>query len=519
MNLPTQITSVAVYQQSARIERSGMADVSAGLNDLLVSDLPSTLDPSSVRARVLSQGGVSLMGLDVRTSYYQVPVQEQIRDLTQQLEALTARKRALTLELELLANQKSYLLSALETGAQQLPRGIAFGKREGEAMQSFLVASSEKIAQIDAQLPEREQALRNLELEISHVERQLAETGRQPATTGYSVLVSIDAREAAQAEVRLSYRVANASWSPLYDIRLSGDAAPQMTLTYLAEVSQNSGEAWDNVSLTLSTMREHSLSEVPEMDPWYLTPIEAIARRAPALMMARASEPMPEESAQVWNKEEVQVAEVITSGPAIAYQATQAVSIPPDGTPHKTTIAVISLEPAVDYVAAPKLDQAAYRRAKVTNRSPYHLLEGEANLFWGDEFLGQVHLEAVAPEAKFELSLGVDERIAVERKRTLHEVDKVLLRDLRKVTTGYTTTLTNHTSAPQQLVLRDHIPVANSEKVSVQLESSSPAAKPDDMGLLEWQLELPPQVPVEVTFQFSIQHPRGVRLHGMPELD
>ena len=58
------------------------------------------------------------------------------------------------------------------------------------------------------------------------------------------------------AELKLMYQVSNASWTPFYEARLtSGTDAkePGLDLTRRASITQQSGEAWQDVALTLST--------------------------------------------------------------------------------------------------------------------------------------------------------------------------------------------------------------------------------------------------------------------------
>jgi hypothetical protein len=54
-------------------------------------------------------------------------------------------------------------------------------------------------------------------------------------------------------------------------------------------------------------------------------------------------------------------------------------------------------------------------RATVTNTSSLLLLPGPARVFHGTQFVGESALETVAAGEEFELQLGVDDQIRVER--------------------------------------------------------------------------------------------------------
>ena len=70
----------------------------------------------------------------------------------------------------------------------------------------------------------------------------------------------LEASAATRAEVELSYHVPGASWRPLYDLALEGE---RLAVTYLAEVTQQTGEDWPAVELVLSTTRRGSHQTLP----------------------------------------------------------------------------------------------------------------------------------------------------------------------------------------------------------------------------------------------------------------
>ena len=225
--------------------------------------------------------------------------------------------------------------------------------------------------------------------------------------------------------------------------------------------------------------------------------------------------------APVPEKEKVEAAvvtaEVETSGAAVTYRVPGTVAVPADGAPHKVTVARFELVPELDYVTSPKLVAVAYRRAQVTNDSPYTLLPGPANLFAGDEFVGTTKLEQVAPQGEIELYLGADDRIRVERELKRREVDKRLIGDRRRTRYGYEITLENLLPADAHVTLHDQIPVSRHEDVKVKLESTDPQpSEQTELNLLEWKLVLPPGEKQIVRFDFSIEHPRAMNLFGLP---
>ena len=166
--------------------------------------------------------------------------------------------------------------------------------------------------------------------------------------------------------------VTGAGWKPLYDMRLiEKDGNSTLEIGYLGQVTQNSGETWEQVALTLSTARPALAGTLPELDPWYIRPDEPgipLMRIAeePQMRTSVAMKAAPAAASGVSRDHaaEEQIAEVDTSGPAVTYVIPGVTTIPPDGAAHKVTVTRFSLKPRLDYVSAPRLAQAVYRRAE-----------------------------------------------------------------------------------------------------------------------------------------------------------
>jgi uncharacterized protein (TIGR02231 family) len=245
-----------------------------------------------------------------------------------------------------------------------------------------------------------------------------------------------------------------------------------------------------------------------------------LAPAAPAPMMDKEMSLMATKSGAegvMVEEAEVALAAVDTSGAAVTYQVSGAVTVPADGAPHKVAVARFELEPELDYVTAPKLVEAVYRRAQVTNDSPYTLLPGPANLFAGDEFIGATEFELIAPQGKIELYLGPDDRVKVERELKRREVDKKLIGDKRRLQYAYEITLENLLPTEAKITLHDQIPVPRHEDVKVKLTSAEPEPKEQSkLNLLDWEFELAPGEKRVVGFGFSVEYPRDMRLAGLP---
>jgi uncharacterized protein (TIGR02231 family) len=524
--LQTSISAVAVYPDRARVTRSGTATLEPGTHRLEMPALPLELDPASVRASARGTARARLLGVDVRRDFYVETPAERVHELEEQVERLQDEMRGLDAQVELLKREQT-ILGELGGQAEAYARGLAYAKTTASDQMALLDDLRSRAEGLNAALLDLAVRRRAMERRLQKLQNELAQLRGARARERYTAVVEIDVTQAGDLTVEFNYVVAGAGWQPLYDVRLT-QPAETLEVGYLAQVTQRTGEDWQDVAFTLSTARPALAETLPELDPWYIGPVFAQKRRAAPRLMKMAAPVAPpamdamlsaaEPEAVVAEAEaEVVTAMVKTEGFAVTYQVPGTVTVPADGAPHKVAVARFELTPELDYVTAPKLAEAAYRRAQVTNDSPYTLLPGSANLFAGDEFIGATELELTAPNGELELYLGPDDRVRVKRELRRREVDKKLLGDRRRLRYGYEVTLENLLPAEAKIALHDQIPVSRHEDIKVKLEFAEPKpAEQTGLNLLNWELTLAPGEKQMVRFGFTVEHPQGMRLVGLP---
>ena len=174
------------------------------------------------------------------------------------------------------------------------------------------------------------------------------------------------------------------------------------------------------------------------------------------------------------------------------------------------------LDAELDYVTVPKLAEEAYLRARVKNTSELLLLPGSAAIFHGADFVGRTALETIAPNEEFEVQLGVDDRIKVERELAGRSVGKALIGNTRWTQYAYKITLTNHLATPTRVTVFDQLPVARHEAIKVKPGEIVPRpAELSDLSILKWELELPPHEKRDLSFGFTVEYPRDLTVVGV----
>jgi uncharacterized protein (TIGR02231 family) len=524
--LETTIQQVTVFTRDARITRHGTAELEAGAHTLVIPALTTALYPDSVR--VSGRGaGVQLLGVDVRREEYVDTPEEAIAELEERQKRLREEHAALTDEHTLIERRQAWLEDFGQQAAESLARWVGRGKVNlGDVSEVGAYLSHE-----DSDLYERRRQLTaeldHITAEVEAIERQLKRLRRGDRMTRYAVQVEVEAGQAAALELDLVYNVRGASWQPLYDIRLEGD---DVTLTYMASITQNTGEEWPDVALSLSTARPALSTTIPELNPWPLRehqppqPRPAAKRArgpAPAMMQAMTSGAaeadfaMAADEAEEAPRMEVQQA-AVEQGTSITYHIPTAVWVAADGSEHKTTVTIEGFEAALDYVVVPKLAEEAYLRATVTNSGEYLILPGQASIYHEADYVGKTRLVTTAPGEEFEVQLGVDDRLRVDREMTAHDVSKPTLTNKRRIEYAYAITLSNHSGRETRVTVKDHIPYSTHENIDVKLSSADPTPQENtDLNILTWELPLEAGAEAVVSYAFLVEHPRTMRVVGL----
>jgi len=550
-DLDTTISEVTIYPDRARVTRRGTVELKQGQHRLQVGELPLSLLPESVRAGGKGTAQARILAVDAAKAFYQEPPTATVAELEREVEKLEDQDKALADQAAAHQVQLEFLKGLGAAAGENLSRGIAFGKSQVADGQDMLAFMAEGMAAASQGLREAAARRRELERELTKRRKELEQQRSARPRQRYTVTVDVEVLGQGEFELEVTYVVQNASWQPLYDLRLGSDpiSNPQsqtsnLELIYLGQVTQHTGEDWEGVTLSLSTAKPALAATLPELRPWYISvPAPPSPRAAPA-MAARLSkaalapppgagvafEAMPTvvmevEEAKPMEMEAV-TAEVEETGAALTFRVAKPATIPSDGSPHKTTVAALSLPPRLDYVAVPKLVSQAYRRATVTNDTAYVFLPGPANIFYGGEYVGTTTLAtivqgqepgAVAPGQEFQVFLGVDERLKVSRELVASEVDKKFIGDKRRLHYAYRIKVQNLRDGREKVIVSDQVPVARHEEIKVRLDMAEPKpTKQTELGILEWELDLEPGEERAIRFDFNVEHPRSLTVIGLP---
>ncbi len=250
----SQIVAVTVYSDKALVTRRGMVSLTGQEQELVITSLPVTLETDSVRVGGTGTVGVKLLGVSSDRIYTTEPVAERVAQLTRQIQQLEAEQRHLQAQIDALALQSSFIAGLREKTEEPFSHSLARKNLSLSETLDFLNFIGSQYSEYAIASGECKSQQEELEKQLQVLRASLEKIQTPHPKESLSLIVAVEVAGAGDFELELSYVVNRASWTPLYDLRFS-NTSNVVNLTYLAEVTQSTGEDWIGVALTLSTAK------------------------------------------------------------------------------------------------------------------------------------------------------------------------------------------------------------------------------------------------------------------------
>lgn len=536
----SQLTAATVYLDRAVLTRSARVDLPAGQSELVFERLPAGLVDQSLQVAGRGTATATILDVSARTTYVAATPSMRVKALEDELIGLQQQDRAFADRLAHL-NQQRALLAKIESAMTTPPTGDAATPRPTfEDWQKLLTFQAETLTRLTSEQQTVDRQRADLEAKIAAVEAQLNTLrGQQPEGRAYkTVTVRVAATTAGSLDVTLGYAVPGASWTPAYDARLRGETRA-VELTYYGVVRNGTGEDWSNLALTLSTARPSMGGGAPELPAWIvdvsrpisLQPFSVEARRKEmserqAFNQMAVASAAPMADAMVEQDAGMAFSTIEAGTTSATFKIATPVTLASDNTSQKVAITSAKLPGNLQYQATPKLLEAAFLSAYVTNTGEFPFLAGPVSTFLDDTFVATSRLKTVMPGERFELALGVDDAIAVKRRLVNRFAeDTGLTNSGRRVTYEFLVTITNNKKTAERVVFKEAIPVSRDEKIVVKLltpleRDLGTAAAPKEVsreenGKLVWRLDLKPGEKREIPLKVSVEHPSDLAVDGL----
>jgi uncharacterized protein (TIGR02231 family) len=522
--ITTQISTVTVFRDGARVVRTGKTELSTGEQIVKVSNITRYAEPDSFRVK--GKGKAVLRGIDVKQISRTYEPEGDVKELTEELKKLQRKRAEITDKIQLQHARSERLNQVMNQFSTEFGKWYSVGETAMDRFTSMdktggdLVRESKKIVRkLESELEELDAKIAPLKDNINRIQ------GQRRTETVNEVLVSLDVKESTPLELEVTYQLRTASWQPTYDVDILED---KTSVKRIAVVRNQTLEDWEDVGLTVSTASAQPVEAV-DPTPYYVdvyTPdFGGIATRSAAPMdmkkeKADYDDEFEEEMMLADGLVEEPMPEIIedyaepieTLGGITVYNVPGEVSIPADTDPHPVTLTLEEFDSRRLHFWNASAMAEAVAQDEITNGDSV-LLPGNVKVYAAGDFIGETYLDLKAPREKFRLGTRVAYDVKVEKKLVEKDTDKAgITRGKRKRGYKYALELKNFGKQEITIKVVDVIPHSNSEKIEVEITSMSIPTQKDALGVLEWETKIGPDAELKIEYAYEVQWEKDVSI-------
>lgn len=500
-----KLQSATVFLQGATLYNTASAEIPVGVSTVTISRLSHRTLAQSLQ--VSGVGDFTILDVSFGVNY--LTKQEnslQYQNLSKQQKDLQAQQKRLNDEIAVYKMDEELLKKNMELSGKN---------------QAITMVELEKVANFYRnRMLENKQKLQQKQLELEPIAEKLNDINRQlqaiprDVPTG-EVHITVSAKKAQKAQFFVNYYMRNASWTPLYDVRVA-DVNKDLEITYKARVKQNSGVEWNNIDVTLSTGNPSLSGNVPELKKWIVRQQNVQQNFSIARNKMKVEEDVMMELAyaQVSDAAGFAGSTTINNTTTVEFKISEKLNVVSGNEGALLSINTHQIPSSYKYICVPKLDKDAFLQAKITNLEQYNFLSGEANIYFQGTYVGATNFNLQQPTDTIALSLGRDKNISVERKAINNFNESSFLGQKRKKSYAWQIAVRNGKQTPISIQIIDQIPISGQSEIEVTDVKHTDASLEKNSGDVTWNLLLEKGETKKMELRYTIIYPKNWHING-----
>jgi uncharacterized protein (TIGR02231 family) len=521
----SKATEATMFFRGAELTHTATVALERGANEVRIEGLSANIDVNSLKIKTTNNALVSSFNFSI--DYLTNPqTQSSIRfkNLEDSIKICQKELDKLTINLKI----NTDLQKQLEAGITKSTSGSEKGLTLDELVKTmdFFKSKSEQFENQKLTLSSQKEEVGET---LQRLQAQLEQENIKGKETSGILHLTLMASAVGNCTLTINYFTLSAGWAPYYDITVASADRP-LTIAQKSKVFQTTGLDWDNVKLTLSTATPSNGKVAPLFTAWFLR--ERVAM-TPAL---RSREVMSQniysyEMADMEKKMEVMAEAPFMAEAAglrmddfvseadnalnITYTIDLPYSIPGNGKEQNIDLQTKETTAEYKYYSVPKLDNATYVLAEISDWGQLGLLSGKANVTFEGVYVGATFIDASVTHEKLNLTLGTDQRVSVKREKLQDfSATRFLGNDVLQTFT-YKITVRNNQNRKIKMVVKDQYPISTQRRIEVALlkETTRWTANNEEVGVISWEEDFEAGETKVYQISYSVKYPKDMNLN------
>ncbi len=498
----SKIHEVTVFRNGATVTRTTKVNLSKGEQTIIIEGITQYADPQSFRIK--GTGPAILRSIDVERHTEIFEPSGQLKELVEKLKRLTKEREHINDELEIHKERVAMLMKTGAHFAKEFGKWYSFGESTIQGFHDFDESIKKRLGEAKQRIREINERLKDIDVEISEIHKNInkIDGGRETITT-LNAKIMLDVKQQGEVALMITYQVNRAAWESVYDVNIQDNSTK---LKKIAMIYNNSGEDWNDVTFHVSTAFAQPVIIV-EPVPLYL---EETGLRGPPSVGA-----LPGTSGYldtITTEKELQASVKDQLSGVIIYDIPVPVTVPFDDEGHPVTLTEEEYESKSVYYWNAYAMGSAVVMEEITNDTAT-LTHGKVRIYSKGDFLGESVISTIAPHEKFRLGARTAYDVKVKREVIEKETDKSgITKGKIKRHYAYMFKIENYAKEDIDIIVVDRIPYSRSERIKVELQEFSDEPTKNELGVLEWRLNIPASEKKEVSYRYVVEWEKDVTI-------
>jgi len=508
----SKISNVTVFQRNAQITRNLSFTSNKGTQEIVLTGISTQITPSSLQVQFNNSNSI-LLSAKYENNYLTTnTVNENVENLKNQLDGLNDKLMSLDDKKNILKGVEDILNKNQDLGGtnssftpqQVIELSNAYETKYTETKKALrAIAKKEKMLKED----------------IAKINKQLREVNAKIDRPSGNIILKVASKSVKPVSVECKYIVNNVGWTPIYDIRSQG-ITKNVTLNYKANIYQNTGVDWENVSVKISTGNPSQNNNRPILGPLYANIyqeqyIKNLEKQRKKLVLETTNMAMRdmkrasmEEVEMVEDEIQMPIATVSENQLSVDFDVLNKQTINSDGKENLMALKSYDLTTEYIYHSVPKLNKGAFW-------GKYNLMAGNANIFFEGGFVGNSYINPQVTSDSLLISMGMDNSIVVQRLPITEFTSSKSIGTNKNEIIGYDLIVKNKKSTPIKIEILDQIPVSQNKDIQVVLDEKGSAEYMSKIGKLLWTLDIEAGQSKKEKFIYSVKYPKKGIVSGI----
>lgn len=519
----SNVTDVTIYRSYAKETRIGSTSVPEGNSEIVITNITHAIDENSIQ--VGCKNNVKILSVSSRLNYLpneNASSPTKIKSWQDSVKILSKKARFM------LKQKEAYEVELAVLNANNKLGGNVDGLKPS-LLKELLEINRVKQAELKKLIFDIDEDSEETKNSITQLQNQINESNsNKQGLPIREIILKVFSKNEVNTQFKISYLVTAASWTPTYEIRCENTAKP-LALSCRAKIVQNTNFDWKNVRIKLSTANPNLNHNRPILYPIYVDFMqpdyyqnqlgknrfnsyssmdkEKEVATAKVQMMSSNMAYAKDDGFRDGLKIDQNSVTIAEGDMMVEYEIQETQDIESDGQEHIIGFQELSLPATYNYHSVPKLENAVFLLAQITDWGKFNLLAGDATLFFDDMYIGKSYLNPNISSDTLLISLGRDEKINIKRVKLSDLCTTKKFSNKKKETKVYETVIKNNKNIAVELEVLDQFPISSNTDIEVSLEEAEGAQITKDYGKVLWRVKLQPGESKKLRLMYTLKFP------------